>query len=160
MKKQEYNWWTDPKNKEEVDRISWWNHAENNDIAEIPISVKESDGVWVATFNDETRKWLGQGASSVAQGKTKKVAIAKLFAMYHMGLSYNEECVLSYQRFVPLRIGPWTKGGKWFAVFGIHFNFRYGKGMKGGWYIPFTKQNISSHSDWSIYRRFKKQQHS
>ena len=51
MSNKNYNWWEDSKNKKEVERISWWNHPENKEDYMLPISVSESDGVWVATCN-------------------------------------------------------------------------------------------------------------
>lgn len=69
---------------------------------------------------------------------------------------YSEECRLNYQRFVPFRKGDWKHTGwKWLALFGIHIHFRYGKGMKGGWYLPLTKLNISISNEWIIYQKFK-----
>ena len=53
-------------------------------------------------------------------------------------------------------LGNWKHtGGGWFVIFGLHFYFRYGKGMKGGKYIPFTKLNISFHSEWAMYKKWK-----
>lgn len=45
--------------------------------------------------------------------------------------------------------GSWRRRGSyWFTVLGICFNFRYGNNMIGGWYVPFTKLNISIFSYW------------
>ena len=60
MKNKEYNWWTDPKNKEEIEKRSWWNWPENKETFPLPISVNNHDGIWVATFNNETEKILGE----------------------------------------------------------------------------------------------------
>lgn len=156
MKKQ-INWWDDPKNKEEVERISWWNHVENKETFPLPISVICSDNHWTVTCNSDTEKLLGDKLHVVASGDTKEKAIRAMFQILKWTHEYSEECRLNYQRFVPLRIGDWKHtGGKWFTIFGINFYFRYGKGMKGGYYIPFTKQNISIRSDWTIYKNWKK----
>jgi len=156
MAKKDYNWWEDPKNKEQVERISWWNHEENKDTYPFPISVVKSDEVWVATCNDETKKLLGDRLHGCAQGKTKEEAIQQMFLMIKIAHEFSEECRLKYERWVPFRKGDWKHtGGKWFVIFGIHVYFRYGNGMKGGWYFPLTKLNISVSSKWSIYRKFK-----
>lgn len=153
----EYNWWEDPKNKEEVEKLSWWNHPENKENFSLPISITNSDNIWVATLNDETEKYLGKELSGCAQGETKQDAIEKMFMLIRMSHNYSEECRLRYQRWVPFRKGNWKhSGGKWFTIFGISTYFRYGKGMKGGWYVPFTKLNIRISSEWSIYRNWKK----
>lgn len=152
-----YNWWDDPKNKEEVERISWWNHPENKEVFNLPIAVVKSEGGWVATCNSETEKYLGKKLHGCAQGKTKEEAISQMFLTIRITHEFSEQCRLSYQRFVPFRKGNWQRvGGMWFVVFGIHVYFRYGKGMKGGKYIPFTKLNISISNDWTLYRDSKK----
>ncbi len=156
MKKDNYNWWTDPKNKKEVERLSWWNHPENKEMFQLPISVIESDGVWVATCNDETDKFLGEKLHGGAQGKTKEEAIDKMFHIIRITHDFSEEEKLNYQRFVPFRKGDWKMiGGKWFNIFGIGFYFRVGKNMKHGKYIPFTNVNVRISSDWKSYRIYK-----
>jgi hypothetical protein len=151
-----YNWWEDPKNKEQVERISWWNHPQNKEDYMLPISVVESDGVWVATCNDETKKVLGDGLHGCAQGDSKADAIDKMFQIIRLSHEHSEDCVRRYQRWVPFRKGDWGHiGGTWFVVFGFHVYFRYGKNMKGGWYLPFTKLNVSVYSEWASYRRWK-----
>lgn len=154
--KKEYNWWTDPANAEEVKRISWWNHPENQHTFALPIAIHGNDEEgYTATCNEKTEKYLGE-LNGCHHGKTKEEAINGMFALIRMAYEYDEECRLNYQRFVPFRKGDWSHiGGSWFTVFGIHVYFRHGKGMKGGWYVPFTKLNISVSSDWAIYRRYK-----
>lgn len=154
-----YNWWTDPQNKGQVEKISWWNHAQNKDFFSIPVSVINShENHWVATCNEDTDKILGNKLHSCAQGETKEDAILKMFKLIQYTHDYTEECRLNYQRFVPFRKGDWKRtGGRWFNIFGINFYFRYGKGIKGGRYIMFTKQNISIRSDWTIYKNWKKE---
>ena len=92
-----------------------------------------------------------------AQGKTKNEAIKEMFAMIKIAHFYSEDCRFNYQRFVPFRKGDWKHtGGRWFAIFGIHIYFRFGKGMKGGWYFPLTKLNVSISNDWTTYRKWKR----
>jgi hypothetical protein len=153
-----YNWWTDPKNKKEVDKISWWEHTENKTTIEIPVSIVNDGEYWCVGSNKDTEKLVGKSLSAIsASGKTKEEAISEFFVMMKTIYFFEEDCRLKYQRWVPFIKGNWSKqGGTWFVIFGIHFYFRYGNGMKGGWYIPFTKLNISIHSDWTTYRNWKK----
>lgn len=145
MEKENYNWWDNPKYKEK---------------ASIPISLIESDGVWVAASNSETETILGDRLTGCAQGKTKEEAIKKFLEIIKLSHEFSEEHRLNYQRFVPFRKGDWNHtGGHWFVVFGIHVYFRYGKGMRGGRYIPFTKLNVMISSEWALYRNFKKEEH-
>lgn len=151
-----YNWWDDPKNAEEVQRISWWEYTENKTTIELPVSIVENGGYWTITGNKETEKLIGSGLSVCASGESKDEAIRSFFILMKVAHSYEEECRLKYQCWVPFRKGDWGHtGGTWFVVFGIHFYLRYGKGMKGGKYILFTKLNISIHSEWTTYKNFK-----
>ena len=153
------NWWEDPKNKEEIERISWWNHPENKEDYMLPISVVNSDGIWVATCNDETKEVLGEALHGCAQGDTKAEAIENMFQLIRFSHEYSEKCRRNYQRWVPFIKGSWNQiGSHWFIIFGWHVYFRYGKGMKGGKYIPFTKLNISIHSEWKTYKDYIKTQ--
>jgi hypothetical protein len=157
MKKPLYNWWKDPKNKEEVEELSWWNHVENKETFNFPLSVTNEGEYWTATLNNDTEKILGDNLNACASGKTKEEAIELMFEMIKDNNEYLEDCVMNYQRFVPFRCGDWKHtGGKWIVFFGIHFYFRYGKAMKYGWYIPFTKLNISISNEWTDYSKFKK----
>lgn len=152
------DWWENPKNKEEVDRLSWWNHPENKKFFSLPVSVVK-DGKWyVASTNSETEKYLGQDLTGCAQGKTEEEALNRLFQVIKWCHEHSEESRLRYGRWVPLKIGPWGHtGGNWFAFFGLNVYFRYGKNMKGGFYIPLTKLNISFTNEWTTYRNWKKE---
>lgn len=156
MKNESYNWWEDPKNKKEVGRISWWDAKENKESYSFPVSVVKSGELWVAACNSETNLLIGDKLNGCAQGKTKEEAIIKMFETIKITHLYSEDCRLNYQRFIPFKSGDWKHiGGKWFSVFGIHVYFRYGKGMKGGRYIPFTKLNISVSNFWTSYKKWK-----
>jgi predicted RNase H-like HicB family nuclease len=153
----DYNWWEDPDNKEEIEKYSWWDHPANKETLPLPISVIESDGTWVACFNKDTEKLFGKYLHGVGQGKTKEEAIAEAFYVIRLMYQFEQECRLNYQRWVPFRKGKWGHiGGNWFVVFGIHVYFRYGKGNKGGSYIPFTKLNVRVSSEWTLYRNYMK----
>jgi hypothetical protein len=140
-----------------VEKISWWNHPENRVIVQLPIAVVEGEKYFVASTNDETKKFLGDDLHGCAQGETKEEAINRMFELIKWSCEFQKECRLSYQRWVPFRKGDWTHiGGKWFIIFGIHFSFRWGKQNKYGWFVPFTPLNISVHSDWIVYKNYKK----
>lgn len=151
------NWWDDPKNQEEVKRISWWDHPENKRFFQFPISVITDDGkTWCVTSSKETEKLIGK-VGGCSQGKSEEEAITKYFQLIKWHYDFLNEERMNYSRWVPLKIGPWESiGGKWFSVFGLHVSFRHGKGMKGGWYIPLTKLNISTYSEWTTYRKWIK----
>lgn len=157
----EKNWWTDPENAERVKELSWWEHPKNKITYPLPLSCIESDNkYWVIASNKETVDLLGHHVSA-SQGKTKDDAIYQFFSNMRFMYEYQEECRLRYQRWVPLRVGPWSSiGGNWFAIFGIHISFRIARPkmrqlMKGGWFVPLTNLNISVRSDWRTYRNYK-----
>jgi hypothetical protein len=159
-KKEYYNWWNDPKNKEKVEELSWWNHEENKVYIEIPISVLKdnlSDGkeVWVASFNDDTKKYLNENIFTAAQGYTMNEAIDKLFEISNYSIEYYIEKYKSYERFVPFLKGDWNVyGGKWFVMFGLGLYFRYGRKNKGGFFIPFTELNVTIINYWKTYKLY------
>lgn len=157
MKKdRKYNWWTDPKNKEEVERISWWNHSENKETIPFPISIINDGDYWCAAANDDTEKLLGDRLTSASQGKTKEKAIEEFFMLIRFRHEYEVSRAMEYKRWVPFIKGDWSKiGGKWIVIFGIQFHFRKGK-VQYGWYIPFTNVNILVTNYWSIYRKYMK----
>lgn len=85
----------------------------------------------------------------LTQGETKEEAIRKFWIIANIHLDYLNERKHQADKWEPLRIGPWkSKGGRWFTIFGQHFSFRYGKQNKGGWFVPFTKLNISYYNEW------------
>lgn len=151
MKKEKYNWWTDPKNKEEVEKLSWWDHEENQITLEIPVAITNSENYWTISTNDKTKELIGD-IPIVAQGDSKEEVIKNFFETMKFHYYFNEERVLKYSRWVPLKIGPGGIAGNWFSIFGFHIYFRYGKNMKGGFYIPFTKLNISGYNEWKQYK--------
>lgn len=147
----EINWWTDPKNAKEVKNISWWDHDQNKTTTPFPISIIQDGDQWTACSNGDTDKLIGEKLNCVASGDSKEDAILQLFMMIRITHEYSEKSRLRSEPWVPFRKGDWKqRGGRWFTIFGINFYFRYGKGMKGGKYIPFTKQNISIHSQWNF----------
>lgn len=132
---------------------SWWGNPIHKENIPLSISIIQDGDFWVASTNNETETLLGQQISSVAQGKSKEQAIAKLFEFIRIGNSHMEKQAISYERFVPFIKGDWkNKGGRWFTIFGFMFYFRYGKNNKYGWYVPFTKLNISFENKWKTYK--------
>lgn len=150
--KENYNWWTDPKNAEKAYQYSWWEHPENKDTYQFPISIIKDGKYFVVSGNSETKQLIGD-IGNAAQGETKEEAIKKFFLLIRYAYDFQEESRLKFQRWVPFR-----KGSNWFSIFGIHFYFRYGRQNKYGWFVPFTKLNVFISSDWSAYKRYKKEQ--
>lgn len=133
----------------------WWEKPSNKTVVDFPISVIPGDKNYVATFNDQTKELLKHDVHGVAQGKTREDAINNLFFIHGHTIEYYKECMLNYERFVPIMVGKWlTIGGTWISIFGITIYFRIGKNMKGGMYIPFTPLNISIRNKWITYRNY------
>lgn len=155
----QYNWWTDPANAEEVKRLSWWEHPENKTFLQIPISIIEKDGYCVIAANKDTEKMCGDLFSGInASGQSREETLNSFFELIRVSQRWEIDRRLSYERWVPFRRGSWNRRASfWFVIFGINFYFRYGKHMKGGWYIPFTKLNISVTNLWKTYNRWKKE---
>lgn len=143
MKQNEYNWWTDPKNKEQVDLLSWWELTENKKFVEVPLSIVEENGQWVVTGNSDTYRFIPEGLCNVGVGGTKEEAVGNFFMVVNVMYNFIFGEYIKYKRWVPFMKGDWKcEGGRWFTVFGVNVFFRYGVGMKGGFYVPFTKLNV------------------
>lgn len=135
----------------------WWEKEENKTTIEIPVSIVKDRTAWVVGCNSETKKKIG-GLGGTVQGDTREEAIDEFFKTMRFVHHFNLKRSLSYERWVPLILGPWGSiGGNWITIFGMNFNFRYGKNLKHGWYIPFTKLNISFHNKWKTYNKFVKE---
>ena len=107
--KEEYNWWTDPKNTGKVKEISWWNHKENKTFFEFPISIIQEDKYWVVASNEDSEKLLGDRIGGSGQAKSKEKAIERYFSLLKWHFEFLEEERLRYQRWIPFRKGSWGK---------------------------------------------------
>lgn len=136
---------------------NWWEQTQNKSTLDLPVSIINDNNVWVICSNEKTKELLGDEISSIiVQGKSKEDAIRKYFLLIKSTVSHQQLQVLKYQRWVPFRKGFWNiTGGTWFVIFGIVFYFRYGKNMKYGFYVPYTKLNISIRNEWKEYKKFK-----
>ena len=107
----------------------------------IPVAwIKDGDSYLVITTK-ESEKLFGQ--SLYGSGKTIKKAENHLLSMGRIITEYHTHRSNELDKWKPFQCGDWSHiGGTWFMIYGIHFYFRYGKNMHGGWYIPFTKLNI------------------
>lgn len=116
----------------------------NTELLNFPVDIiYTKEGHWVITSSEETKKLLGPLVNIVVQGDTKEKAIQQFFLHLRLTLNFYKKDADKYRKYAPLIIGEWNQiGGSWFQIFGINVYFRYGKGMKGGFYIPFTKLNI------------------
>lgn len=116
----------------------------NIEFIDFPVDVIYTEEEhWVICSNEETKKLLGSSMNIVVQGDTKEEAIQQFFLHLRMTVDFYKKDANKYRKYAPLIIGDWSHiGGSWFQIFGIHVYFRYGKDMKGGFYIPFTKLNI------------------
>jgi hypothetical protein len=101
---------------------------------------------FLITTTDESEKIFG---NAYGQGKTIEEAEKEFWKMVKFINDYNEERSRELDKWKLFQKGDWKHiGGTWFTVLGINVYFRRGLGMKGGWYVPFTKLNISMHNHW------------
>ncbi len=89
------------------------------------------------------------GTFIYGSGKTLKAAERQFWSMAKFIFQYNHDRSMELDKWKPFQKGDWGHiGGSWFTIYGIRVYFRYGGGMFGGRYIPFTKLNISVHNYW------------
>ncbi|HRG39269.1 MAG TPA: hypothetical protein PK289_12130 [Bacteroidia bacterium] len=132
----------------------WWLDGKNQTTVELPIACIEKNGVFIVTTTEETKKYIGDYIHGDGFGTTREEAIDMMFEGMRAVIDFDRRCRLSYMRFVPFLKGDLQSiGGTWFTIFGLQFYFRYGKGMKKGFYLPFTKLNIRFTNYWRVYKR-------
>lgn len=112
------------------------------------IKINGSDEV-LLSFSDKKEYFINE--SIYGTGKNVEEAEKMFLEM----AQFNAKFYLSeHNKLNKLAIfmkGPWSHiGGRWFTILGINVNFRYGKNMKHGFYIPFTKLNINITNAWLI----------
>ncbi len=114
----------------------------------IPVEIIQDGEYCVLATNDESEKILGQPI--VVQGNTFEQAEKEFWISVKCINQYHSDRSRELDKWKFFQKGPWNEiGGTWFTLLGININFRHGEGMNGGWYIPFTKLNISVHNYWS-----------
>lgn len=121
----------------------------NTDKIEIPIGY-EQDGDIVVLFNtSDTDKLIGANIGIVVQGDSVAEAKRQYLLTLSGHIQWLEKRSRELEKWKPFQKGDWKHiGGKWFTIFGINVYFRTGKGMKGGWYVPFTKLNVKIFNHW------------
>jgi hypothetical protein len=126
---------------------------EQKTFIEIPVNyVIDQDGICLFG-TEETDNILGTKIGIVVQESTLQEAKDMYLSILKYHLTYLEERSKKLDNWMLFQKGDWSHiGGKWFTIYGFHFYFRYGKGMKHGWYIPFTKLNISITNCWKVKR--------
>jgi hypothetical protein len=113
----------------------------------IPVILVQEDEDYCIISTKESEAIIGN--SIVGSGKTFEDAANKFWDMARYINEYHKSRSHDLDRWKPFQKGNWKHtGGSWFTVFGINVYFRRGKNMKGGWYIPFTKMNISITNYW------------
>lgn len=113
----------------------------------LPVIVLEEDGHWIITTTPESEKITCNAVC--ASGKTFPDAEKRFWEMFNIIAKYNEKRSRELDKYKFFQKGDWKHiGGKWFTIIGFHFYLRYGKNMKGGKYIPFTKLNILFLNYW------------
>lgn len=110
------------------------------------IIITEKDHVSIMTPKSSKLEFLLYG-----QGKNLKEAKESFWQNYKAYLEYFNYSDNYANKWILFKKGNWKHiGGKWFQILGFHIYFRYGKNMKRGLYIPFTKLNISFTNFWKI----------
>ena len=119
----------------------------------VPVTLAREGKYFVLLPTDETAaKFLGT-SGFCSQGDSFEQAEEKFWKLYRNLYKFQEKRSNELDKWKPFQKGPWGKiGGKWITIFGLHWSFRYGKGMKGGWYIPFTNLNIWFNNYWANVR--------
>lgn len=94
------------------------------------------------------------GCGIVVQGDSYQDAVDQFWNTVASCCEFHKDKSDMYYKTCPLIIGPWSRtGGRWIKSFGVGIYFRYGKGMKGGFYVPFTKLNISFSNAWKYKKK-------
>lgn len=122
------------------------NEKEQRLNLELPVMYVQTEDCYVMWSDNETDKLLD--IPVVVQADSKEAAIKQFWISVKCNQEFYRYIYRRHQRWALFDKGPWVRGGRWFSVLGFHFNFRVGKNMKGGVYVPFTKLNISFTSFW------------
>lgn len=123
-------------------------------MLELPVLYYYKNGHHVLVSYEATDKLLD--IPVVVQKNTKEDAIKAFWITVSIHLQHLNDRSCLLDRVHPLQIGPWKhRGGRWFSTFGLNFYFRVGKGMKGGFYLPFTNLNVSFSNYWKNRKKIK-----
>lgn len=130
--------------------MSEWQNIEIS----FPVNYIFDEGHHLIANSDETDNIIGQ-VNTCVQGDSFEDAKKVYFEILKSNIEYLEERSRQLDLWKPFQKGDWKQiGGTWFTTFGINVYFRYGKGMKYGRYIPFTKLNISISNYWRRIKKF------
>lgn len=113
----------------------------------IEVELIREDEWFIIHSTNEFEEILGQHAYS--QDKSLEEAEKSFWNMIKFTNKFHEQRSKELDKYKFFQKGNWSHiGGTWFTVLGINIYFRYGSNMKYGWYIPFTKLNISVNNAW------------
>lgn len=116
-------------------------------LIELPVGYIEEEGYHIIFNTPETDMYLN--IPIVVQGDTKEDVIKSYWKTVNCYLEFEESIRRRHDRWALFYSGRWKGIGTcWFSVLGFHFYFRYGKKMKGGFYFPFTKLNLTVNNYW------------
>lgn len=116
----------------------------------IEVELFEDDGKFVICPVDNCPIFQG----IVSQGHTLEAAEKKFIQLAGYMQEYYIERSNDLDRWKPFNKGNWSRrGGTWFTVFGVGLYFRFGQGMKGGFYVPLTKMNITFTNHWKAIKK-------
>lgn len=116
-------------------------------LLQIPVTYAQENDHHIINSNDATEKLLD--IPVVVQADSKEEAIEKYWIIVQSHLRFHQWIYRRHSRWALFYRGAWKgMATHWFSVLGFNFYFRRGKGMKGGFYIPFTKLNITFRNHW------------
>lgn len=120
------------------------------EIKSVPLEVEiitSEEGVCIST-TDKSYDIIG--FHIVVQENTLEAATEHFWKSAKIASSYHQKRSKELNKWKPFQKGEWkSTAGSWFIVYGFKFYFRYGADMKGGWYIPLTKMNITITNLWN-----------
>lgn len=115
---------------------------------EIPVTLYKDDGMYVIANSKKTDEII-RDVGIVVQGETLEEAKEQWLNSLKFHLQFINNRSNELDRWKPFQKGNWKHiGGTWFKIFGLQFYFRYGRDNKYGWFVPFTKLNVSFHNYW------------
>ena len=126
-----------------------------NITLELPVEYIKDEKFHIIKTNKKSEDIFEQ--FFIVQGDSFEEAEREFWQMVKFNSNFHKVRSGELNKWKLFQKGPWGQiGGNWFTILGINIFFRYGKNMKGGWYVPLTKFNISVHNYWF---KPKKQNH-
>lgn len=119
-----------------------------DEFVKLPIIRVRSDGKCHIITRTNDKDVIGKGI--IAVGDTFEDAEDQFWELLKTTSTHERKRSNELNKWKPFQKGNWSStGGTWLIVYGIKIYWRYGKNMRYGWYIPFTKMNIMIVNYWT-----------